>query len=312
MRAGVYRIVLDADSGNREELSMTTKPKILIVGAAGTVGKAVVPHLKANPNAEAIAAARNPEKAADLGLPVVYLDLDKFETIEPALQGIDRAFLLTGYTVDMLRQSKTLLDAAKRAGVKHIVHLGAYGDNDTRDAHYGWHQFIERYIEWCGFSFTHLRPEIFMQNLLGYGGVSAVQKGVIRHYIGKARWSWVDIEDIAEVAAACLLDPKKHNGQTYRLGYEAATFDDIAAIFTRVLGQPFRYEARPPEEFLQKVLAAGSEPAYMRCVYNSYVWLTAGVDIGADAVFDNFPAITSRQPRTLVDFAKTHAARFRY
>jgi len=34
-------------------------------------------------------------------------------------------------------------------------------------AHYGWHQFIERYIEWSGVTFTHLRPEIFMQNLLG-------------------------------------------------------------------------------------------------------------------------------------------------
>jgi hypothetical protein len=50
----------------------------------------------------------------------------------------------------------------------------------------------------------------------------------------------------------------------------------------------------------------------MRCVYNSYVWLTAGVDIGADEVFDNFPTITGRPPRTLADFAKTHAAKFKY
>ena len=85
-----------------------------------------------------------------------------------------------------------------------------------------------------------------------------------------------------------------------------------AETFSRVLGQPFTYEPRPPEEFLQKVLAAGSEPAYMRCVYNSYVWLTAGKDIGADEIFDNFPAITGRQPRTLADFAKTHAATFQY
>ena len=75
-------------------------------------------------------------------------------------------------------------------------------------AHYGWHQFIERYIEWCGFSFTHLRPEIFMQNLLGYGGESYVKEGVIRHYVGGARLSWVDCEDVAAVAAACLLEPE--------------------------------------------------------------------------------------------------------
>jgi NAD(P)H dehydrogenase (quinone) len=89
-------------------------------------------------------------------------------------------------------------------------------------------------------------------------------------HIGKARWSWVDIEDVSAVAAACLLDPEKHHGQTYRLGYEAATYDEIATIFTEVIGQPFSYEARSPEEFYRNVLAAGAEPAYMKCVFDSF------------------------------------------
>jgi NAD(P)H dehydrogenase (quinone) len=291
---------------------MSMKPKILIVGASGSVGKAVVSHLRANPSVETIAAARNPEKVANLGVPAVYLDLDKVETLKPALQGIDRAFLLTGYTVDMLRQSKDFLNAAKRAGVKHIVHLGACGDDDTRVPHYAWHQLIERYIEWCGFSFTHLRPEIFMQNILGYAGQRFVHKGVIRFYIGKARWSWVDIEDIAEVAAASLLDPKKHNGQTYRLGYEAATFDEIAAIFTSVLGQPFSYEARPSEEIYRNILAAGGDPAYFKCVFDTYTELANGTAVKPDEVFYNLPAIIGRKPKTLADFARKHADKFRY
>ena len=291
---------------------MTTKPKILILGATGTIGKAVLPYLTANPNVEVIAGARTPEKAAHLGIPVRHLDLDKIETLEPALQGIDRAFLLTGYTIDMMRQSKDFLNAAKRAGVKHIVHLGACGDDDTRVAHYAWHQFIERYIEWSGFSFTHLRPEIFMQNLLGYGGEGYVKKGVLRHYIGKARWSWVDAEDIAEVAAASLSDPEKHNGQTYRLGYEAASFDDIASILTKVVGQPFSYEARPTEEFYRNVLAAGGEPAYFKCVYDTFVELANGTAIKPDEVFDNLPAIIGRQPKTLTDFIRKNAEAFRY
>ena len=95
---------------------------------------------------------------------------------------------------------------------------------------------------------------------------------MIRHYIGKARWSWVDIEDVA----ASLLDPEKHNGQIYRLGYQAATYDQIAAIFTEVIGQPFSYEARPPEEFYRNVLAAGAEPAYMKCVFDLFAELTNG------------------------------------
>jgi NAD(P)H dehydrogenase (quinone) len=290
----------------------TNRPRILVTGATGQVGAGILPQLKADPTVEVVVAARTPEKAQHLGVPVVRLDLDKPETMAPALEGVDRAVLITSYTIDMMRQSKDFLNAAKRAGVKHIVHLGACGDNDTRISHYAWHQFIERYIEWCGFSFTHLRPEIFMQNLLGYGGESYVQKGVIRHYVGKARLSWVDIEDVSDVAAASLLDPAKHGGQTYRMGYEAVTYDDIAKIFAEVLGQPFSYEPRPPEEFYRNVLAAGAEPAYMKCVFNSYSDFTAGRGERVDEIFDNLPSILGKKPRTFAQFAAKYADKFRY
>ena len=129
---------------------MPNKTRILVMGATGQVGGAVVSELLKDTQVEVVAAARNVGKAGLLGVPVVHLDLDRIETFAPALRGIDSIFMATGYTVDMLRQSKDLVNAAKRAGVKHIVHLGACGDDDTRVAHYGWHQFIERYIEWSG------------------------------------------------------------------------------------------------------------------------------------------------------------------
>jgi uncharacterized protein YbjT (DUF2867 family) len=288
------------------------KTRILVTGATGQVGAAVIPYLAADPTVEVLAGVRTPAKAKHLSVPVAHLDLDKPETMAKALEGVERALLITGYTVDMLRQSKDFLNAARRAGVKHIVHLGACGNDDTRISHYGWHQFIERYIEWCDFSFTHLRPEIFMQNMLGYGGESYVRQGVIRHYIGKARLSWVDTADVSEVAAASLLHPEKHGGQIYRMGYEAATYDEIAEIFARVIGQPFSYEARSPDEFHRNVLAAGAEPAYMKCVFDSYSDFTAGRGERVDEVFDNLPALIGKKPRTLADFAARHADNFRY
>ena len=75
----------------------------------------VIPYLIASDKAEVLAAARSPEKAKDLGVPAVYLDLDKPESIAPALEGIDRAFLATGYTIDMMRQSKDFLNGANSA-----------------------------------------------------------------------------------------------------------------------------------------------------------------------------------------------------
>ena len=210
------------------------------------MGGALIPHLLASDSVEVVAASRKPTKATTLGVPAVYLDLDEFNCIQPALKGIDRIFLMTGYTVDMLRQSKDLVDAARKTGAEQIVHLGACGDDDTHVGHYGWHQFIERYIASSGIRYyTHLRPEMFMQNLLGYGGESFVEEGVIRQYIGNARLSWVDCDDVAAVAAEALLDPEKHHGKTYRMGYEAKNYSEIAEVMTKLIGKPFRYEAHP-------------------------------------------------------------------
>jgi NAD(P)H dehydrogenase (quinone) len=291
---------------------MDRKLRVLVMGATGQVGGAVVNHLKSTAAIDVVAAARNVSKAKRLGVPVVHLDLDDIATFAPALIEVDRLFMATGYTVDMLRQSKDLVNYAKRAGVRLIVHLGACGDDDTRVAHYGWHQFIERYIESSSIAFVHLRPEIFMQNLLGYGGERYVNAGVIRHYVGAARLSWVDCEDVAAVASECLLNPARHLGNTYRLGYDAKTYEEIAQIMGDTLGKSYRYEARPPSEFLSHVLAAGAEPAYMKCVFDSYTDFTNGVGEKGDEVFDNFPALVGRQPRLLSDFVSHHADQFRY
>ncbi|WP_069659011.1 Rossmann-fold NAD(P)-binding domain-containing protein [Arcticibacter eurypsychrophilus] len=63
--------------------------------------------------------------------------------------------------------------------MKNVVHLGACGRDDTTVAHWAWHQLVEKYIEWSGFIFTHLRPETFMQNVLSYGGKRGINEGVI-------------------------------------------------------------------------------------------------------------------------------------
>jgi NAD(P)H dehydrogenase (quinone) len=291
---------------------MERKPRILVMGATGQVGGSVVAQLRGNRAVEVIAAARDVLKARTLGVPVVRLDLDEIDTLAPALHDIERIFMATGYTVDMLRQSKDLVNHAMRAGAKLIVHLGESGDDDTRVTHHGWHQFVERYIEWSKLHFVHLRPQMFMQNLLGYGGERYVRNGVIRHYVGPARLSWVDCHDVAAVAVQCLLDPVRHAGNTYRLGYDAMTCEEIAALMSSALGRPFRYEARPPLEFLTHVLAAGAEPSYMKCVFDSYTDLTNGLDEGADETFDNFPALAGRRPRLMADFIREHADRFRY
>lgn len=291
------------------------KRKILMTGATGQVGSKTIDHLLKEEGVEIVAAVRSPQKAASFaerGIATAVLDLDDESTHLPALQGIDGLFVLTGYTVDMLRQSKALLDNAKKVGVKHVVHLGACGRDDTTVAHWAWHQFVERYIEWSGFSFTHLRPETFMQNLLGYGGEKTIKNGVVNAFVKGARLSWVDVDDVAQVAALALAHPELHSGQTYRLGYDAMSFGDLAKLMTAIVGQPFRYEPLAPEVFLEAMRNAGAEMAYMNCVYDHWKRYAAGTIPGADDTFDNFPVITGREPIKLADFIRRHKAEFAY
>jgi len=292
-----------------------SKPVVLITGATGKIGENTLRNLEMDRSISLIAAVHTHAKAKAFecrGIRTVVFDLDKEESVAAALSGVDRAFLMTSYTVEMLRQSKLFLDQAKKAGVLHVVHLGACGRDDTSIAHWAWHQFVERYIEWCGFTYTHLRPENFMQNLLSYSGAKAVKNGVIQQYTGDARISWVDCEDVALVAAQALSHPDKHAGKTYRLGYDAKSYEDIAAIMTNTLVQPFRYEPLPPASFLEDMRAAGAEMAYMNCVADSFERIAAYTVPGVADTFDDFYSITGRDPVRWEEFVQKHKEAFLY
>ncbi|MFC4213191.1 SDR family oxidoreductase [Pedobacter lithocola] len=290
-------------------------PKILITGATGQVGSKTIDFLINNKEIQLVAAVRSKEKAipfTNKGIETVILDFDDERTHQTVFEEIDRVFIITGYTVDMLKQSKSLLDNAKKAGVKHVVHLGACGGDDTTVAHWAWHQLVERYIEWAGFSYTHLRPETFMQNLLSYGGEKAIKNGVINAYVEGARLSWVDVDDVALVASLALAEPELHLNKTYRLGYDAKTFGEIAELMTTAIGKPFKYEPLSPEVFLQSMKNAGAEMAYMNCVYEHWKRYAAGTIPGADETFDNFHQITGKQPVKWVDFIAKHKSELIY
>ena len=285
---------------------MNNQPRILVLGATGKVGSETLRQLQLAGDSYPIAAVRSTEKAQALkaqGFETVILDLDQPDTLEPALQGIDRALLLTGYSVDMLRQSKRFLDVAKTTGVNHIVHIGASTAPTNEVAHWGWHQMVEAYIEQQGFSFVHLRPEAFMQNVTG-PGYRWLDGNVIRHYVGNARWSWIDCNDLALVAAHALREPEQYTGQVIPLGYDSKTFAEVAAILSQVTGQTIHAEARPPEEFLENSLATGADPAYITCVYTQFKLNSEGRIPDADATFDNFEAITGRPATTWQTFAE--------
>jgi NAD(P)H dehydrogenase (quinone) len=226
------------------------KPTVLVLGSTGQVGQLVVKELANNQDVNVRVTSRRKadvERLRAKGKDVVYLDLDDPKTFGLALAGVDRAFLLTGYTVAMLFQSKTFVDAAKKAGVEHIVHLGIFADWDCTDPHFAWHQLVERYIEASGIAWTHLHPNMFLENLLSF---FAPKGDVLTVFWERQRMGWIAAADIAAVAAKVLTEgPRKHHRQNYWMSTEALDGPEVAAILSDVTGRDIKCDIQGADDF---------------------------------------------------------------
>jgi uncharacterized protein YbjT (DUF2867 family) len=157
---------------------MNGSSNVLVLGVTGQVGKLVATNLKNREAKFSVGSRRkaNLRELADQFGASRFIDLDDPRTFEEALKNVTGVFLITGYTVDMLVQSKSLIDAAKRNGVNHIVHLGAFTtDQDSYATVFAWHQMIEAYLRSSGVAWTNLHPNMFMQNLLTYTSIRGGQ-----------------------------------------------------------------------------------------------------------------------------------------
>lgn len=285
--------------------------RILVIGATGSVGSAVLDHLVKLPDSAGVTAlgtARRDTSAEALGnrgIPAVTFDYDRPETLRPALEGVDALFLATGYTVDMLVHSKRVLDAARDAGVPHVVHLGAHAAQHTPHAHFAWHQMIERCTEAMGFSWTHLQPNFFMDTV--WQGLMHRPDRLV-HFVGDRRVSWIAAQDIGAVAAHALASPDKWGGQSLPLAGEALTFSELAAVLSPILGGEVTYVPRLAASLLPILLKQGMEPNYARGLAEGIEAIEAGAMPESAEVFDTVSRVTGRAAQTWQEFATARRA----
>jgi NAD(P)H dehydrogenase (quinone) len=250
------------------------------------------------------------ERLREEGKDAVHLDMDDPRTFALAMAGVDRLFLLTGYTVAMVTQSKTLVDAAKKAGVKHIVHLGVFAEWDCTDPHFAWHLMIESYIKASGLAWTHLHPNVFMDNLLNF---NAPREDSITLYWGSRAVGWVAVSDIAAVAAAALGEgPEKHRGRDYWMSTEVLDGTQVAAILSEVTGRTIRCNLKGPEDFKAFINSPGVEVEqwyaeggldFMRQVSDGRMGY-----IGT--IRDDVPFVLGRPSLTFREWASSHKDEF--
>lgn len=277
---------------------------VLVIGATGKVGSEVINQLSQQDNVNVFAGVRNMARAEEFknkGVTPVTLELDDASTIPSAVQNIDSLLLLSGYTVDMMKQSKRVIDAAKSAGVKHIVHIGASGNDTAEVSHWGWHKMIEAYIEQQGFDFTHIQPEAFMQNITAFGWLNP--NGLV-NLLKDAVWSWVDAKDVGAIAAAALASPEQFKNQVWRLGYDTGSIEEVTNTLNRELALNLTTQPLDPNDFYAGAVSQGADAAYMACIRDQFLLNGEGKIPNADATFDKeaFKQATGRYPTSWVDF----------
>jgi uncharacterized protein YbjT (DUF2867 family) len=210
---------------------------ILVTGATGHVGKELVEQLLAE-GAQVRVLVRDERKVAHLGHRVERAvgDLDQAETLVAAMRGIDRLFFVTPET----RQVVNLLEAAKQAGIRHVVKQSTI-EADRSLGPGKWHREQEELIKAAGTAWTILRPTMMMVNTIEWWAATIKSQGAVHFPGGKGRVSPVDPRDVAAVACK-VLTRSGHEGQTYELtGPELLTIGDMVQIIGKVLGKRLRY-----------------------------------------------------------------------
>lgn len=235
-------------------------PKILITGATGTIGSELARQLSAKgvPFRAMVRSLENTESISLLqGAQIILGDFNDKNSLSEALIGIEKAFLLTNSSEKAEEQQQNFVALAQRSGVRHIVKLSqlhAAVDSPVRFLRY--HAAVEATIKESGMDYTFLRPNLFMQGLLGFKDRIQQQQAFFAA-IGDAKISLVDIRDIAAVAAEALT-ATGHENKIYTItGPEALTHTELAGIFSEVLDKKIQFIPITPEAMKTALLSVG-------------------------------------------------------
>ena len=283
---------------------------ILVIGAGGTIGSALLEQLRAlqHPVRAACHSQRSAAAATARGADVAMIDLAAPLTLGPALDGVDSVFLLSATGPEQTRQELNVLAAAKAAAVKQIVKLSVWRADELLTPIARLHRPVEEAPEASGVAWTFLRPNFYMQNFARQLAESIKHEGVIAQPETHAAISFIDARDVARVAAH-VLTSDGHAERAYNLtGPEALTYDEAAKAFSTVLGKPVRFVGLSDQQAMADMLQRGLSEGYADTLLEVS---RAYRDGGADTVLPTVRELTGRNPGSLEQFISDHAAAFR-
>jgi uncharacterized protein YbjT (DUF2867 family) len=282
-----------------------TMKKVLVTGAAGKIGRQLIPRLAAYDDLTVRALVRDAEKAAPLiggGAELLQGTLEDAAAVRAAVDGVDTLVLITAANPRAADQASAVLAAAQGAGVRKVVRISVFkaaadGPADVTRLH----GRTDAEIQASGLTYIILRPPFFMQNLLFTAAHSIAAEGKLYFGTGGGRLGMVDARDVVDCAERSAVSDAFDNQVFTLTGPESVGFHDVADRLTDALGRTVRYIPVPPEAVEQSVRAMGMGAWYarvMRDLCNAYRegW--------GDVTTDDVGHITGHPPRSFEAFAR--------
>jgi len=276
--------------------------KILVTGGTGRVGSEVVKELQKR-NADIRLLVRKNDAPMLAGVEAAIGDLLDPVSVEKAMDGVDKLYLLNAVLPDELTQGLIAYDLAKKLKLRHVVYHSVFRVEHFKDVpHFAPKLAIESALREFDVPFTIIRPNYFIQNDATLKD-ALTKAGIYAMPLGQVGISAVDIRDIAE-AAAIALTSNGHFGKTYNLnGPEVLSGPKIASIWSGLLGKEIRYSGDDMDAFeAQMRKTAPSWSAFdIRMMFEGY--LERGF-IAEDGDLETLTKLLGHTPRRYEDFAR--------
>lgn len=280
------------------------------MGATGATGGALLRRLT-ELDVPCRAISRTPDTlraaiGASTSVEVVGADAADPRTLRDALKGSTQLFLAMANSPRQAELETYAIDAAAACGVRHVVKLSAPAAEPASPVAISrGHWRVEEHLAATGMTATLLRPYAFMHKLLL--NAPAVAQGALIGSMRDAPCNYIDVRDIADVAAETLLVPGLAGAEYTLTGPQAYSHSELARLLGELTGRPVRHINLSPDEFHSHLLATAHMPPWLA---GHVVEIQQLAIVRPESPNDTIETVLGRPARTLHDFLREHVHEF--
>lgn len=285
--------------------------KILVTGATGNFGRLTIDFLlnKGIAAAAISALVRDKAKASDLeekGIDLQIGDYDNYDSLLKAFQGIDKLLLVSG--TDLANRSKQQLNvvqAAKAAGVKHILYTSFERKNETETSPIAFlaqsHIDTDNAIKASGMQYTIFRNNLYLDVLPMFLGEQVLEQGIF-FPAGEGQAAYVSRKDLAEAVANVLISDENESKEYAMNNVENYSMKNIADTLSEMTNSTVNYTSPSPEDYTDVLTKAAVPAQYI----GMFVGFAQAIKQGEfEAESSDLEKLLGRKPSTLADFLRT-------